>query len=174
MLANRQHLGLLSFAIVFVVISGAFLSLPGPHQSSHDTSSSIIPSQDPTSPSIAFAHHHHSSTTSSSTSSTSSSSSSAVTTSSSTTNPQAGSRNSLVWVFTNYDSNLQSIYNNAGSFTIASPTLYSINSASGQFQGNSSFDDSIESSIIDHGLQVWPLISSSSNTNIANMTSCLE
>ena len=75
----------------------------------------------------------------------------------------------------NFSSSLQAIYNNPGSITIVSPTLYSINSSTGQFvAGNSSFNEPIEASIIDHGLQVWPLIGAGSDSAIANLLSCVE
>jgi LysM repeat protein len=75
----------------------------------------------------------------------------------------------------NFSSSLQAIYNNPGSITIVSPTLYSIDSTTGQFiTGNSSFDEPIEASIINHGLQVWPLIGSGSDSAISNMLGCAE
>ena len=167
-----RHLGLLSFAIVFVIVGGAFLAMPISNHPPKSTTSNITSNQDPALPNIATSHTRSGTwSISSSTTTTSSSSSTAA---SSTVSSQTQSRNSLVWVFTNYNSSLQSIYNNPGSFTIVSPTLYSINSTAGLSQGSSSFDESIESSIIDHGLQVWPLIGASSDTEIANLISCSE
>jgi LysM repeat protein len=167
MVATRQ-MGLLSFVIVFVVIGGAFLSLPG---LGHSTSSTA--SNQNSSSNFGNTRHRHSSTTTFSSSSTVSESSSSSSSTTSTSS-QTQFRNSLIWLFENYTTTLQSIYNNPGSFTIVSPTLFSINSTTGQFQGNATLDEPIESSIIDHGLQVWPIISSSSDTSIANMTSCSE
>ncbi|MDH2900097.1 MAG: LysM peptidoglycan-binding domain-containing protein [archaeon] len=169
--SGAKYSAFLSLAIVCVISVGAFLSASNFGHAI--ATSASTKSQDQSSVNERTSGTKSSSATTSSTTTSTSSSDTSSSSSTTTYSDPSQSRNSLIWVFTDYNSTLQSIYDNPGSFNTVSPYLYSIDSA-GQFQGNTSFDEAIESSIINHDLLVWPVIGSSSDSNIANLTSCLE